>query len=99
VRDKATKEPFDPKDAVAVSIHEKGRQAPLNDSYAFTQNPRLGLQPEYSVSIYPGTGTVDGRTGDHVLLAPAYNTTESDIKLIADTTVKVIEDFFAEFHV
>lgn len=81
VRDKATKEPFDPKDAIAVGIHEKG------------------LQPEYSVSIYPGTGTVDGRTGDHVLLAPAYNTTESDIKLIADTTVRVIEDFFAEFHV
>ena len=67
-------------------------QVPLNDSYAFAQNPRLGLQPEYNVSIYPGTGTVDGRTGDHVLLAPAYNTTESDIKLIADITVKVIED-------
>ncbi|OCL12886.1 PLP-dependent transferase [Glonium stellatum] len=80
VRDKATKEPFDPKDLVAMGIHEKG------------------LQPEYNLSIYPGTGSVDGRTGDHVLLAPAYNTTESDIKLIADITVKVIEDFFAEFH-
>lgn len=53
------------------------------------------MQPPYSISLYPGNGTVDGKSGDHVLLAPAYNITESDIRLIVDTTVKVIEDFFA----
>lgn len=55
-----------------------------------------GMQPPYNISLYPGSGTVDGRSGDHVLLAPAYNVTESDIRLIVDTTVKVVEDFFAD---
>ena len=53
----------------------------------------LGLQSKYGISIYPGTGTVDGKV---VLLAPAYNTTEKGIELTVDITVRVIEDFFAE---
>jgi len=53
----------------------------------------LGLQLKYGISIHPGTGTVDGKVGDYVLLAPAYNITEKGVKL----TVRVIEDFFRAF--
>ncbi|GME31660.1 Aminotransferase [Neofusicoccum parvum] len=77
VKDKSTKEPFDPKNGIAMGVHEKG------------------MEPEYSISIYPGTGTADGKSGDHVLLAPAYNVTRADVEKIADLTTRVITDFFA----
>lgn len=56
----------------------------------------LGMEPKYSISIYPGTGTVDGKSGDHVLLAPAYNVTKADVEKIVDLTTAVITEFFAE---
>lgn len=48
------------------------------------------------MSIYPGTGTADGKKGDHVLLAPAYNSTKVDIETIVERTAKLIEAFFTE---
>ncbi len=54
------------------------------------------MQEPYSISMYPGNGTVDGKKGDHVLLSPAYNVTKDDIKKIVDLAARAIEDFFAE---
>ena len=34
--------------------------------------------------IYPSGGTVDGRSGDHILLAPPYNVTEPELEMIVD---------------
>jgi adenosylmethionine-8-amino-7-oxononanoate aminotransferase len=34
--------------------------------------------------VYPGSGTVDGRRGDHVLLAPPYNVTDTEIDVIVE---------------
>ncbi|KAK6007281.1 hypothetical protein QM012_006289 [Aureobasidium pullulans] len=76
VKDKATKEPFDPKENVAMNIHEKGLSDPHN------------------ITLYPGTGTADGKIGDHILLAPAYNVTEEVIELIVRKTARVIEAYF-----
>jgi adenosylmethionine-8-amino-7-oxononanoate aminotransferase len=76
VRDKESKEPFDPTLQVAMGVHELGMTAP------------------YSISIYPGSGTADGVTGDHVLLGPAYTCTEDEIDLMSQKTVQVIEDYF-----
>jgi adenosylmethionine-8-amino-7-oxononanoate aminotransferase len=36
------------------------------------------------LGCYPGGGTVDGRSGDHVLLAPPYIATPEEIDLIVD---------------
>ena len=33
---------------------------------------------------YPGGGTVDGRTGDHILLAPPFIVTEQDLSAIVE---------------
>ena len=76
VKDKSTKEPFDPKLLVASGIHD------------------LGMQEPYNISIYPGTGTVDGKRGDHVLLAPPYTSTQAEIDYVAKRTANVIEHFF-----
>lgn len=44
------------------------------------------LTSEFSISLYPGMGTVDGVIGDHVLLAPAYTMTKKDMETIVELT-------------
>ena len=34
--------------------------------------------------VYPTGGVVDGKAGDHVLLAPPYIVTSSEIEMIVD---------------
>nr|KMM72301.1 acetylornithine aminotransferase [Coccidioides posadasii RMSCC 3488] len=80
VKDKATKEPFDPKLAVGARV----------------QN--TALTPKYSFSIYAGGGTMDGKRGDHVLLAPAYNITANEVDMIARLTAAVIVEVFNEVN-
>lgn len=55
----------------------------------------VGMQPPFNISLYPGTGTVDGVKGDHILLAPAYNVTSDEIRMIVDIVAAVIEGFFS----
>lgn len=40
------------------------------------------------MTVYPGTGTVDGVRGDHIILAPSYLVTEKDV----DHIVKVVSN-------
>lgn len=42
--------------------------------------------------IYPGGGTIDGRQGDHILLAPHYIVTDDEIDLIVSTLARAVED-------
>ncbi|KAL1302724.1 hypothetical protein AAFC00_003078 [Neodothiora populina] len=76
VKNKQTKEPFDPSEGIAMGVHQ------------------LAIQPPFNISIYPGTGTVDGKRGDHVLIAPAYNVTPGFVVLIVNTVAQVISKFF-----
>jgi adenosylmethionine-8-amino-7-oxononanoate aminotransferase len=80
VRDRTTKEPFDPKLGVAMGVHQKG------------------MEEKYSISLYPGTGTMDGKIGDHVLIAPAYTVTRDVIENIVDLAARVIEEVFKEME-
>ncbi len=41
---------------------------------------------------YPMGGTLDGRSGDHILLAPPFIVSESQLQTIADTLKKVIDE-------
>ena len=34
--------------------------------------------------VYPGGGTIDGKRGDHVLLAPPYIVTRAEIETIVE---------------
>lgn len=55
------------------------------------------MQEPFNISLYQGTGTVDGRRGDHILIAPAYNVTEDEIRYIVDTAARVIKQFFRQY--
>ncbi|KAL4934575.1 aminotransferase, class III [Aspergillus undulatus] len=54
-----------------------------------------GLKPEFGISLYASSGTVDGIRGDHVILAPAYNITKEEIDTIVETTARVLDEVFA----
>jgi adenosylmethionine-8-amino-7-oxononanoate aminotransferase len=41
--------------------------------------------------IYPGGGTADGRSGDHILLAPPYNVTNEELEMIVDMLSDTLE--------
>jgi adenosylmethionine-8-amino-7-oxononanoate aminotransferase len=51
---------------------------------------------ELGISLYPGTGTMDGTLGDHVLIAPAYTSTEEEIEYIVSKTKETVEQVFEE---
>lgn len=67
VKDKESKEPFDPSLKVGYMIKDE----------AFKNG----------ISIYPGSGTIDGIRGDHVLIAPMYISKREDIDFIVDKLV------------
>lgn len=46
---------------------------------------------ERGMLVYPGAGTVDGVRGDHVLLAPPYNVTDSEIEVIAERLAATLD--------
>jgi hypothetical protein len=56
----------------------------------------LGMEDKFSICLYPGTGTVDGKFGDHVMICPAYIVTRSEVELIVDKATQVVEDYFAK---
>ncbi len=59
VRDRATREPFEPALKVARRLGTEARQRGL--------------------LLYPGTGSVDGQRGDHVIVAPPLTITRPEL--------------------
>lgn len=55
----------------------------------------LGLGEKYGIAVYPGSGTVDGIRGDHIIIAPPYNITKEDVKFIAETVSRLVTDYFS----
>jgi adenosylmethionine-8-amino-7-oxononanoate aminotransferase len=55
---------------------------------------QMGLAPPYEIHVYPGSGTVDGQRGDHIIISPSYNTTDAEVNMIVDRVGRLVEDFF-----
>jgi adenosylmethionine-8-amino-7-oxononanoate aminotransferase len=60
--------------------------------YAFHE---FAMQEPYNICVYPGAGTIDGSSGDHILLAPAYNITADEVDLIAEKVSEAVMAFFS----
>jgi adenosylmethionine-8-amino-7-oxononanoate aminotransferase len=41
--------------------------------------------------VYPGGGTADGRSGDHILLAPPYNVTDDELGIIVELLGETVD--------
>jgi len=55
----------------------------------------LSLHEKYSLAVYPGSGTVDGVSGDHIILSPPYNVSQAEIESMVDTVGRLITDYFS----
>ncbi|KAI4185677.1 MAG: hypothetical protein LQ346_005847 [Caloplaca aetnensis] len=49
-----------------------------------------GINQDPGIMLYPGTGSADGWTGDHVIIAPPYNVSAKDIEMIVKATSKAV---------
>jgi adenosylmethionine-8-amino-7-oxononanoate aminotransferase len=47
---------------------------------------------------FSGGADIEGNSGEHIILAPAYNCTSAEIESIADIVVKSVESVVAEFE-
>ncbi|EAZ63563.2 aminotransferase [Scheffersomyces stipitis CBS 6054] len=69
----------------------------------FIPSARVGYEIQKRIfarnlAVYPGFGTFDGLSGDHILIAPTFNVTEAQIDVIVQTTAEVILLFEKQFH-
>jgi adenosylmethionine-8-amino-7-oxononanoate aminotransferase len=46
---------------------------------------------EVGLGVYPTAGTIDGRRGDHFIIAPPYTVSEDEIELIVDRTCEALD--------
>lgn len=76
VRDRASKEPFDP----ALKLNAKIKKQAM----------------AHGLVCYPGGGTIDGRRGDHVLLAPPFIIDESHVAEIVEKLSAAVEAALAD---
>ena len=62
-------------------VADRDTLAPFDPSMQFAARlKRIAL--EHGLAVYPSGGTIDGRRGDHVVIAPPYNATDDDIMRI-----------------
>lgn len=73
-------------------VEDRSSKTPFDPSLAI--HARMKEQAfERGLLIYPSPGTADGRSGDHILLAPPYNVTGDELEMIVDllgTTMEAI---------
>ena len=48
--------------------------------------------------VYPMGGTVDGRCGDHVLLAPPFIASEAELRTIVDRLSTALDGVLADIN-
>jgi adenosylmethionine-8-amino-7-oxononanoate aminotransferase len=64
-------------------VADRATRTPFDASLKLNQRIKAAAF-EGGLACYPMGGTVDGRSGDHVLLAPPYIATSEDIDMIVD---------------
>jgi hypothetical protein len=65
-------------------VADRGSKAPFPPEQHFADRVCARCM-ELGVLLYPGHGSVDGRRGDHLMVAPPFIATEAEIDLIVDT--------------
>jgi adenosylmethionine-8-amino-7-oxononanoate aminotransferase len=64
-------------------VADRSTKAPFDPALSMHQRAKAEAF-DRGLLIYPGGGTVDGRIGDHILLAPPYNVTDEELGMIVD---------------
>ena len=64
-------------------VADRATKEPLDPELAMHRRAKAEAF-ERGLLIYPSGGTVDGRRGDHILLAPPYNVADDELGMIVD---------------
>ncbi len=75
-------------------VRDRHTKAPFDPALAVNGRVKAAAFAR-GLACYPVAGTADGVAGDHVILAPPYNTTEADITLIVDRLAAGVADALA----
>ncbi|KAK3503096.1 pyridoxal phosphate-dependent transferase [Neurospora crassa] len=77
-------------------VADKENMAPFpSEDHVCMEICQLGLTDKYGINVYPGGGSVDGITGDHIIISPAFNISREDVEWIAATVGRLVSDYFA----
>ena len=76
-------------------VRDKDRRESFPPSVGFGVRYQLTCF-EMGVAVYPGSATVDGAKGDHVILSPPYNVTEEELRKIVEVMRTAYEKLEAE---
>jgi adenosylmethionine-8-amino-7-oxononanoate aminotransferase len=71
-------------------VADRSTKAPFDPALAMHQRAKAEAFSR-GLLIYPGGGTVDGRLGDHILLAPPYNVTDEELDIIIDLLADTLD--------
>ena len=64
-------------------VADRDTLAPFDPSLQFAARlKRIAL--DHGLAVYPSSGTIDSRRGDHVVIAPPYNATDDDLVRITE---------------
>jgi hypothetical protein len=71
-------------------VADRDLKAPLNPALKLYERAKAEAF-ERGLLIYPGGGTADGRSGDHILIAPPYNVTDEELETIVSLLGETVD--------
>jgi adenosylmethionine-8-amino-7-oxononanoate aminotransferase len=71
-------------------VADRSTKAPFDPALKVHASVKRRAMAE-GLLCYPMAGTIDGRRGDHVVLAPAYVATEADLSLIVERLGRAVD--------
>ena len=71
-------------------VADRATRAPFDPALKLNQRIKA-IAFEGGLGCYPAGGCMDGRSGDHVLLAPPYIATSEDIDMIVDRLGQAVD--------
>jgi adenosylmethionine-8-amino-7-oxononanoate aminotransferase len=75
-------------------LADSEKRIPFPQEFLFSERVFEALRAR-GVMLYPGRGTVDGDSGDHILIAPPFVIEESQIDFMVDQLGASIEEVAA----
>jgi len=78
-------------------VRDRGSKAWFDPSLRLHARLKAAAMAE-GLMVYPMGGTVDGRCGDHVLLAPPFIATDTELALIVDRLARALDVVVADIN-
>ena len=78
-------------------VQDKSSKAPFDPSLAVAMTiHEQGLLQERGIMMYPGTGSADGKKGDHIIISPPYNVTHEEIEMMVIEAQRAVNAAFRQ---